>query len=289
MINAERELRRRQRHVIEARRRGFRERVREFYAYRRLIPYFGRRYLEKRYARTWLGWFWIPLQPVLDVGARVFLFGSLLAVPSGDRPYLIFFLVGMGAWQLFNRTAFWATRCLELNRGVLKRFYVPRTTALVGAAVPSLVDYFLFTVMTVIAAVYYRTTDGVFYVYVNKQIVVALAGLVLLVLFGLAIGLWTAVLAAQARDVRFTFNYVMGLWFFLTPVIYPISAIPRRYQEIVSYNPITAPIEMVKYGLLGTAPVSAQAITSTLVAIAVIGTAGLIYFSRAEAAAVDHL
>jgi len=285
----DRDIRRRELRIIEPRRPGLGERAREFIAYRRLVLYFGRRYLEKRYARTWLGWLWIPLRPVLDVAARVFLFGSLLGVPSGDRPYLIFFIAGIGAWQLFDRTAFWATRSLELNRGLLKRFYLPRTTALVGATIPSFVDYLLYFGIMIVAVLYYRVAHGLFYVFPSSALFVSLLGLVLLVLLGLSIGLWTSVLAAQARDVRFTFNYVMGLWFFLTPVIYPISAIPDRYRGIVAYNPVTAPVEMVKYGLLGTAPVSPQAVFSTLVTIIGLTVAGSIYFSRAEAAALEKL
>ena len=89
----------------------------------------------------------------------------------------------------------------------------------------------------------------------------------MLLLFGLSIGLWTSVLAATARDVRFGFNYVMRLWFFITPVIYPVSAIPADFRPIAEYNPATAPVETAKHGLLAQRPRRANSLIVTLVTV----------------------
>jgi lipopolysaccharide transport system permease protein len=274
--------------VIEPRGAGIGQRGRELWEYRWLIAYFGRRFLRKRYQRTWLGVLWLPLRPAYDVASRVFLFGGLLGVASGDRPYFMFFVVGSSAWHLFNRTAFWATRSLEISRSVHRRVYVPRLTALIGAIVPSVTDYLLYGVITIVGTLYFWIHDGRLYITVGAPLLVAAAGLVILVLFGLAIGLFTAVPGSRARDVRFTFNYLMGIWFYVTPVIYPISSIPPSYRAAARLNPVTAPIEMVKYGLLGTAPPPTESTIVCLVTLAVLLVVGLWVFGRAETHAADY-
>lgn len=266
-------------------------RLREAWAYRRLILYFAHRLLQKFYIRTWLGWAWVPLRPIADVGSRVLLFGALLGVPSGDRPYLVFFIVGMGAWQLFDRTVYWTTRSVEVTRDVFRRVAVPRLPALVSGIVPSAVDYLLYVVMTIGIVLYYVIAQGDLYVNLapNLQQLATVAGLALLVALALSIGLWTAVFGARARDIRFSFAYVMGLWFFLTPVIYPISAIPEQFRSLVQFNPATAPIELVKHGLLDTAPPSLGSVLVTLGLTGVLMAGGLWFFLRWEQAGADAL
>lgn len=266
-------------------------RLRELWEHRSLVAYFGRRLLEKRYTRTWLGILWIPLRPGLDVGLRVLLFGGLLGVASGGVPYFVFFAVGMAAWMVLESAAYWATRSLEVNRSILRRIYVPRTAVLVSAVIPAGVDFVLYLLIAVLGATVLWAADGTFHIDLvpGEHMLVAVGGLGVLLLFGLAIGLWTSVFGATARDVRFGFNYVMRLWFFMTPVIYPVSAIPADFRPIAEYNPATAPVEAVKYGLLDTAPPQTTSLVVTLVTLTVLFGSGAWWFGRCERAGIEHV
>ena len=257
---------------------------------RALIPYFGRRFLERRYARTILGWIWIPLRPAFDVGARVLLFGGFLGIASGDRPYFMFFIVGMAAWQLFERTSFWAMRAIEVNRSLLSRAYVSRLAAVVAAAVPGMLEFLLYLGIGTIGALYYRASHGTSYLTLDLRALAAVAtGMGLLTLYGIGIGLWTAALAAEARDVRFFSRYVFGFWYFLTPVIYPISQIPEKYRSIAELNPITGPVELVKYGFLRSAPPSYSSLWVSVAVLMVLVGGGLWYFGRSQRLAVRRI
>lgn len=257
---------------------------------RALIPYFGRRFLERRYARTVLGWLWIPLRPALDVGARVLLFGGFLGVASGDRPYFMFFVVGTAAWQLFDRTAFWATRAIEMNRTLFSRVHVSRLAAVAAAAVPGVLDFLLYAGICAVGATYYLLVDGNSYL-IFDLLTVAAAGLgvLLLVLSALGVGLWTSALAAETRDARFFFRYLLGFWYFITPVIYPISTIPERYRPIAELNPLTAPVELVKYGVLRTAPPTTTSVAATSVFLVVVLVGGLWFAARSQRPAVERI
>ena len=167
---------------------------------------------------------------------------------------MVFFSVGMAAWMMFESCALWATRSLEVNRGVLRRIDVPRIVPLVSAVAPGLLEFGLYLAIATIAVVYYGVADGTAYVQSPFGVdgLVALGGLATLALLGLGIGLWTSPFVAQARDIRFGFAYVAGAWLFLTPVIYPIDSIPEKYQPLAESNPATAPVEAFKHALLGT-------------------------------------
>ena len=277
--------------IVEPRRDGAAARLRELWTHHGLVAYFGRRLLEKRYTRTWLGMLWIPLRPGLDILLRVLLFGGLLGVSSGDRPYFIFFTIGMTAWMVFESAAYWATRSLEVNRSILRRIYVPRSAVLSSSIVPAAVDFLLYFSIAVVGGVVLLVTRGSWYIELvpGPRMLVALGGLVLLVLLGLAIGMWTSALVARARDIRFGFSYAMRLWFFLTPVIYPATSIPERFRPIAEYNPATAPVEAVRYGLIDSAPVDTRSLVVTLVTLGVLMGSGLWWFSRCERAGIDYV
>jgi lipopolysaccharide transport system permease protein len=275
--------------VLEARRPGMLERLRELWRARRLTRYFAVRYVRKGYQRTWLGWVWLPLRPILGVGSRVLVFGGLLKAPSEGKPYLLFFLVGTSAWQLFDATAYFATRSIDLNKRVLTRTYVPRLTALVGAVAPGAVDFALYFALALGVSVYYRITTGSFGLELGIRTLLAPAGLALMALLALGIGLWLAPFAAQARDVRWGLRYMLSFWYFLTPVIYPLSTVPEKYRTLVELNPLTAPVQMVRAGTLNVGGVPTLALAVTIGTIVVVIAGGLRLFGRAESAAVDSL
>ena len=258
--------------------------LRDVWSHRRQLAFFGHRLIEKRYIRTWLGMLWIPLRPALDVAMRTLLFGGLLAISSAGLPYMVFFSVGMAAWMMLESSALWATRSLEVNRAVLRRIHVPRLVPLVSAIAPALLEFGLYLAIAAIAVVYYGIADGTTYVQSPFGVdgLLALAGLATLALIGLGIGLWASPFVAQARDIRFGFGYVVGLWLFLTPVIYPIDSIPEAYRPLAEYNPATAPVEAFKHALLGTPAPSGTSWTVSLVTAAVLLGSGLWFSARKE-------
>ena len=273
--------------VIVPRHPGVLERIAEFWRYRTMTFHFGRTMLEKLYRRTWLGWLWIPLRPLMAVGPAAFVFGGLLGVSSGDVPYPLFFLVSQSAWELFSLTAFWSTRSIELGRRVLRKMYVPRLTCLFGSLVPAGVIFSVYVVMAALTFTGYSLADGKMYLDVGINTLATFAGMALLIALALSIGCFTSVYGAQARDVRFTLGYVLGFWMFLSPVIYPMSHVPEAYRTITSLNPVTAPIELFRLGLFGEAVIPTTAYVSCFVTIAVIGSCGLWFFNRSEVAALD--
>jgi lipopolysaccharide transport system permease protein len=274
--------------VIEPPRGGIRDGAREIWRRRALLGYFGRRFVAKRSSRTWLGLLWFPLRPALTLGSRLLVFGGVLGISTGRVPYILFFLVASSAWQLFAEAAYWSTRSLELSRRELRQMYVPRLLPLLGSVTPALLDFAIYLGFAGVAAACYAVTDHDSYIRLNAETPLALAGVVLALALGLSVGLWTSHLAARARDIRFGLAYVLSFWYFLTPVIYPISTIPARFRPIANLNPVLQPVELIKRGLLGTGQVTYSALLVTLGFIVLLFVGGMWFFSRTERASSDH-
>jgi lipopolysaccharide transport system permease protein len=154
---------------------------------------------------------------------------------------------------------------------------------------PAFVNLSIHLGVAACAAGYFYATVGNPYVVLSPQLLWAVGGLLLAFTLALAIGLFTSVLATVGRDVRFTLAFVLDFWYFLTPVLYPVSAVPPEYRWALYLNPMAAAVEMFKFGLLGVGHVepalAASAAAVTLGALA----AGLWYFARAESDAVDRV
>lgn len=275
--------------TIEPRSGGLVARLEELWRYRRMFTFFGGRALRKLYQRTILGRAWIVLRPLIPLLVRVFLFGALLDVGTRTGPpYFLFLAAGTLAWDLFASCLMWATRSLELNVGTLSRIYVPRLILPLATMAPGFVYFAVHAAVVTGALVYYRYQDGVWYLDTTWLIVAPLT-LVLIVVFAFAIGLFTAVLGAGARDVRFGLGYVLEFWIYLTPVVYPLSMVPEGARWAILANPMAVFVVAFRGALLGGEGPSPGAWAAALAIVAVTLAAGLFFFTRAESQAVDSL
>jgi lipopolysaccharide transport system permease protein len=268
---------------------SLRARFRELAQHLKLITYYGSCYIKRRYQNTWLGWIWLPLRPGLDMAMKGLLFGGFLGVSSGDRPYIVFFTFGSAGWVLFERTMFWANRSLRMSRRFLRGVHGPWLPKLAAVLFPAAMDFVLYVAVAVAAVVYYWIAKGHLYLVPSPQTLTGFAGIFLLGLWGLSVGCWTAPLSQYTRDVRYSFGYVLQAWYFVTPVIYPISQLPPQYQIIAKVNPLTAPVEMVKFGFLDTAPPAMISLLVSLPSLALILAGGIWSLNRFERAAVERL
>jgi lipopolysaccharide transport system permease protein len=275
--------------VIEPRGRNLRARLAEVWTFRRLFGYFAKRAVERLYKSTALGPAWLFIRPLFPLAINALVFGGVLGVEAPGVPYFLFLLVGSSIWELFSGSLMWATRSLQLNRGLLGRMYFPRVIVPVATVSVAFVNFFIAVGVLIGGLVYYYVTTGVWYLAGPLNLVWALAALVLAVSFALGIGLWTAPMNAQYRDVRFTLSMVLGFWVLLTPVVYPLSAVPAQYRWIVYLNPLAGIVQAFKWGVLGIESLDRQILLVDTVMVAVMLAAGLWFFMRAEGDAVDRI
>jgi len=218
-----------------------------------------------------------------------FVFGSVMTIPSGGVPYLVFFLAAQVPWNCFDGPLVSGSRGLEINKQLLVKLYIPRIILPIAGLTRGAVEPAIVTLVLLGSLVYYRLTRGIWYVRPEPQLLSGLASVALALAFALSLALWTSVWQARARDTRFVLRYVVSFWMFFTPVIYPLSTVPPDLRWLMHLNPLTAPVETFKWAVL---PGMEHSWGWFLYSVAVTGVTflgGVWYFARSESATMDKI
>lgn len=268
---------------------GFGARTREVWQYRRILWFFSVKALQSLYAKTYLGVWWIFIRTLVPLAVGSFVFGSIMQIPSGGVPYFLFFLIGQVPWNCFDGPLVRGSRGLEVNRELLTKLYVPRIILPLGQMAAGVVEPAIITAVLLGALVYYRATDGVWYAQASLRLLACVASVGVVLLFAFSLSLWTSVWQARARDARFVVRYVLVFWLYFTPVIYPLSLVPADLRWLMYLNPLTAPVETFRWGMLPGMTHSWVWFGYTVGVMLLTLFTGLWYFARSESATMDKL
>ena len=275
--------------VIEPVGEGFFARVEEFWRYRRILWFLSMQAIKGAYQGYTLGIGWLFLRPLLPILISAFIFGRLLNVPSDGLPYFLFFLAGQATWHVFERSLLFTTRSLYSSQGMLKKVYFPRIMAPVSSVAISVVWFGTFMGLLVLAALYYLVKDGVWYIHMGPQLLVAPLCVAVSLVLAVGIGLFTSVLQLRFREMRYSIRYFTSFWSYLTPVIYPMSQIPPEHRWIIYANPMAPLVETFKWSLFGVGTVPFIPLLCSFGIILLVLIAGIWYFNWAESAAIDRM
>lgn len=262
--------------------------IRDVWKHRRLLVFVGWRALQKRYRLTVLGWLWLFIHPLFPLALRALIFGGLIGVSSDGLPYFLFLVAGSLVWDTFASSLMWGTRALEMNRHLADQIYLPRALLPFGNMAPAIFDFFLKGAVLGLAVAYYAATDGRVYVRGGTPLLWAAAALLLAFTLAAALSFFTSIWGETTRDMRFTLGQLLSVWMLLTPVLYPLSAVPEPYRAWVLLNPMAVVAETFKWGLFGVGELRPVAFAATWAAVVGVLLVGLAYFARAEARALDE-
>jgi len=274
---------------IEPRQHGVIDRARELWRYRYLWWYFASDTMSGMFRRSKLGWVWLLMRVAGPVGLNAVVFGGMLGVESGGPPYFLFFLCGTTTWVLFERSLLFVTRSLERNRKLITKVYFPRLILPMSAVAPGLLYLLILLIVMIGTVIYFFRKEGVWYITLRPELLAAVAAIVLSLTFTVAVGLWTSVLQARYRDIRYGLRYVMPFWMYFTPIIYPATAIPEKWRWLVALNPMAPIVELFKWGTLGQGHITIPSLVTALVLIVMTMISGMWFFNREEAASIDKL
>lgn len=228
-----------------------------------------------------LGRAWLVLRPLMQVFGFAVIFGGVFkAKGPNDTPYLVFMLLNLQAFRLFERSVLYETLSSRTVKPLVRGLRLPLLLIPVAAMLRSLLELAIYWAITIALLVYYGIATGRLYVDLSPRLLIGLTGLALLLLFGLTLGLITAVIYPRAMDVRYVVGYGMQLWLFLTPVFYPLQAVPDRLHTIVQLNPLTPLIGLVQYGFLDAGSIHPYSLAWSLVVTTLTGALGLWFFNR---------
>ncbi len=256
--------------------------LRELWLYRELFYFFAWRDIKVRYKQTAIGVAWAVIQPVLATGVFIIVFNLIAGIRSTDIPYPVFAYLGMLYWNMFNSSLNTVSNSFLTNQGVVSKIYFPRLIPPLSALVVGLVDFTVASGFFVVILIIYDLLPPLQFF---LSIIPALA-MVTATAFGA--GLFFASLNVKYRDVKAALPFLTQIIFFITPVIYPVSLIPERFQHLIYINPIAGALTLVRGGLYGQ-PVNWGGIAVSCLIILALIIIGIWYFKRVEKTFVDLL
>jgi lipopolysaccharide transport system permease protein len=262
--------------------RGWRSlQLREIWSYRELIGFLVWRDLTIRYRQTALGIVWVILQPLALATVITLFFGLVIKAPSGGVPYPLFVFSALMPWTLFNQSLNASSTSLIAGASLVSKIYFPRLIMPLAAAGSYLLD--------LVVGLCFLAVMMAFYGYAPSAAVVLLPLFILLALAtALGAGIFLAALNVRYRDVQSGVPLLTQLWFFASPIAYPIDLIPSgALQTLYGLNPMATVIQGFRWALIGAEPplLSATAISVGFVAC-LLGVA-LAYFRRTERTFAD--
>jgi lipopolysaccharide transport system permease protein len=248
--------------------------LRELWNYRELVFFLALRDVKLRYKQTFFGVLWALIQPLAGVLIFSIVFGRLAGLPSDGIPYPVFVYAGLIIWTYFAAGMTAAAQSLVENAEMVSKVYFPRVLAPLAAVGPGLIDLGVSLGIAVVFLVIYGVVPGLAILTLPLWI---LAGLIT----ALAVGLWLSAINVKYRDVRYALPFLVQIWFFATPVVFPLSIAEGNLRYIFSINPVTWVVDGFRWALVDGPPPGLPDLVSALVMVVVLVT-GFIYFRRTE-------
>jgi lipopolysaccharide transport system permease protein len=211
--------------------------LRDLWDYRELLYFLAWRDLKVRYKQTVLGVLWVVMQPALMTIIFTLFLGNFARVPSmGKVPYALFAYSGLLLWIFFSGAVSVGSQSLIGNANLITKIYFPRLIIPCAVIGGRLVDLLISLVLLAALMSYYRMA-------VTRSLLVAPIFLVLIVLLSLGFSMLTSALSVRYRDVGIALPVLIQLWMFASPIVYPLSLVPQRWQGLYAINPLVGILE----------------------------------------------
>jgi len=253
----------------------------ELWNYRELLYFLSWRDIKLRYKQTAIGIGWAVLQPFCMMVVFSVVFGGLVNLPSDNIPYPIFAYAGLLFWNMFSNSLSNTSQSLISSSNIIQKVYLPRIILPTASVLVALADFFFAFLVFVGILIYYRFTPDL----LGFFMIIPLLCITMVTSLGL--GLFLAALNVKYRDVRYALPFFIQLLIFITPVIYPISMVPKKYAWLLALNPMTGVIEAFKSAFLGTAAINWDILLISTVASLVFLAFGIWYFLKTEKTFAD--
>lgn len=271
--------------IIKPKNKLFEVDFKEIWQYRDLLSMFVKRDIITQYKQTILGPTWFFIQPALTTIMYMVVFGGIAKISTDGLPQPLFYLAGIVLWQYFADCLNKTSSTFTTNQNIFGKVYFPRLIVPLSTIISNLVRL----------GIQFLLFVGVYLFYVVKGVVVmpnvyALLTPVLIVMIaGLALGFGIIIssLTTKYRDLTILFTFVVQLWMYATPVIYPLSVMSDKYQWIIALNPLTSIFEAFKYGSMGVGSFSWMQLGYSFTFMIVLLSIGIVIFNKVQRSFMD--
>ena len=250
--------------------------LRELWQFRDLLFTLAGRDVKLRYRQTLLGVIWVVLQPLLGAGVMTIVFGMIAKLQTSGVPAFVFSFAGMLGWNAFNTTLSKAGLSLVGNAHLVSKVYFPRLALPLSTVLSTLLDFAVGLVVMIVLLICYRIAPG-------RQVLLLPVWLLLVLILGTGLGLWTSALSVQYRDVQYVMPVVLTLLQFVSPIGYSVQGnVKGRLLQWYMLNPLAGLLEGFHWSLLGRGEVHWGYVAYAAIIAGITFLAGAAAFKRME-------
>ena len=270
---------------IKPEERWFSLNLKELLQYKDLLFRFVRRDILISYQQTILGPVWVFLQPLLTTFVYFIIFTKIAKIPIGNTPPILFYLPGAIIWTYFSECLNGTMNTFVNNAYIFRKVYFPR---LITPLSNVLFHSFRLSIQLILFILVY-----VFFMVVHRNVtpgwwILSLPFLILITaLFALGLGLIISVFTAKYRDIDNILQFVLRLFMFATPVVYPLSIVPEKYKFLFWLNQLTPVIETFRGAFFEPHIIHPQYFLLSILSVTLILFIGLALFRKSEIEVMD--
>jgi lipopolysaccharide transport system permease protein len=261
-------------------------RLRDVWNYRDLLYFLVWRDVKVRYKQTVLGAAWAILQPTMTMVVFTIFFGGLAGISSEGLPYPIFSFAALLPWTFFAQGLTQSSNSLVGSQNLITKVYFPRLIIPLATVMAGIVDFALAFLVLLAMMAFYGIWPGAAVLWLPLLLALAFVT-------ALSVGMWMSALNVEYRDVRYVVPFLVQIWLFVTPVIYPASAVTARFESlgvpgwVYGLNPMTGVVEGFRWALLGVDSRPGPLILASAAVTVVLLISGAVYFRRMERTFAD--
>ncbi len=271
--------------VIKPKNKLFDIDFKELWEYRDLFSMFVKRDIITQYKQTILGPAWFFIQPAITTIMYMIVFGGIAGIPTDGLPQPMFYLAGIVCWQYFADCLNKTSSTFTTNQAIFGKVYFPRLIVPLSTVASNLVRMGIQFLMFLAVYIYYILTG----VEVAPNIYIVLLPVLILMLAGLSLGFGIIIssLTTKYRDLTILFTFIVQLWMYATPIIYPLSSMSAKRQWIMALNPVTSIVETFKYGTMGVGTFSWLQLGYSFGFMVVLMAIGIVIFNKVQRSFMD--
>ncbi len=248
--------------------------LKELWAYRELLWVLVMRDIKVRYKQTVLGAAWAIIRPVTTMVIFSIIFGRLAKMPSDGFPYPVFVYAALLPWTFFSSAISTSGQSLVGSSHLVSKVYFPRLIIPLSSIGAGLVDLAISTGILLLLMLYYGTG-------LTVNLLAAPVLLIAVIFTALGVGTLLSALTVAYRDFTHVLPFLVQIWMYVTPVIYPVNIVPDKWQWLLFLNPMTGLIEGFRSAFLGK-PFDMNMLFISMIIALLFFVVGVAYFEKVE-------
>lgn len=259
--------------------------LKEVWAYRDLLYMLVKKDFVTFYKQTVLGPLWFIVQPLLTTVIYIILFGNIAKLSTDGLPQILFYLSGITVWNYFSESLTKTSTVFTANAGMFGKVYFPRLIMPLSIVASALMKFAVqFGIFLAVLLYYVLFTDTV---HPNSWILLTPLLILLMAMFALGMGMIFSSLTTKYKDLTFLLTFGTQLFMYITPVVYPISALPEKLRFLAVFNPLSSVFECFRYAFLGAGSFDLMNLIWSSIFIFALLIIGTVIFNKVEKSFMD--